>query len=398
MNAFFVKPSSIHNSMRKLAFIVPALFACVEAHAGTDTLVSFANLSPYQATVSFPAASQTCWHDDGAESDGRIDEYRGYYRANSVSNTTLAPYMNQFKGAYGVKDLASVPTVNMAGTQQTMNAASSKQAVSYAAFRGETSAELLGGCKNATSSRGFDVTLKDASGNVVSVKHYLLSDPPDSEWRLSRLNDTNTSVTDQTIVLGSGGEVYPLEIVDVGVTAGFTALTVLSIGSAGAELWATRAMYVTVLRQAGYSGLRLYAKTAYELGKFALVGGLRSNMYGLPTTYVAGLGRNKTASMVYMLVADGVLGVSRMLINTSGQDQQPTLVDADDSALKEMAVDMSSPQLVVNAGLPSKRSVCAYETKTLGFITECRVTGIHLSIMPDGSLDFLPLPPVGSGT
>jgi hypothetical protein len=35
-------------------------------------------------------------------------------------------------------------------------------------------------------SKRADVVLKDAGGNVVSQKRYLLQDPPGSEWRLSR--------------------------------------------------------------------------------------------------------------------------------------------------------------------------------------------------------------------
>lgn len=53
-------------------------------------------------------------------------------------------------------------------------------------FKGETSANLMGGCKDQTSSRGFEIALTDKSGNKLSQRHYVRPDPPGSAWTLSR--------------------------------------------------------------------------------------------------------------------------------------------------------------------------------------------------------------------
>ena len=52
--------------------------------------------------------------------------------------------------------------------------------------------------------------------------------------------------------------------------------------------------------------------------------------------------------------------------------------------------------LVISTGMPDDRSICVYQGSTFG-ITECHTVGINLSILPDGSVSFIPLPSVGSG-
>ncbi|WP_027210017.1 hypothetical protein [Burkholderia sp. WSM2232] len=388
----------IASPLRKLALCVPALLLGANAYGGTDAYVNFVNLSPYQATVSFPNEAKSCWYDTGADADGRIAEYQAYYRSNQVSNDSLTAYMKDFKGAYGIKDFATVPVADMNGTQQTMAPAKSKATASSVAFRGETSASLSDGCKTKTASRGFDVTLTDTTGKVVSKKRYQIDDPSTGAWTLSRMKDADLTAVDQSIKLGSGGQAYPLEFADVAITAGLTYLTILSIGTAGPELWAARMMYTAVFRQAGYSGLRLFGRTTWELGKFVFVGGLRTTAYGRVRAFEPGVFSAKGTQLVTLLLSDGVVGWGRVKIIETGKQPEPQYEETGDPDFAQLGVDLSSPLLMVNRGLPDNRSVCVYETKTLGFFSECRMVGMNLSIMPDGSLDYLPLPPVGSGT
>ena len=377
--------------MKRIATALTALMVSAQAVAGTDTIVHFANLSPYTATVSFPAADADCWHDTGAEDDSRIAQYFDYYKRDAVSDKSYADFLKNFKKSYGIADFATVPSMTMSNTSMQLGAAGNGKPVQMGVFRGETSANLFDGCKDATSSRGFTVTLTDTDGTQLSTQRYLLQDPPGREWTLSRRKADGSGALDTTLMLGSGGKA---SAIDIALTAGTAILTIVSIGSATAELIAARALYLEIAAElmAKY-GVEASVSTGRWLFNYALVGGLRTTAYGV-VRYNVGYLNGVAARIVYTSLVDGALVIYDSVKNDSDPNNLGT--ETADPDYSQVGVDFASPSLVAQGGLPDDRSICVYQTDTLG-IPECRLVGINLAIMPDGSIVFMPLPSVGSG-
>lgn len=376
--------------LTKLAAIATALAYAGPALGGLDTIVRFTNLSPYAATVEFAAGDSDCWHDAGGQ-DGRVQEYFDYYRTNTVSETAYKDFLAAFKAATGISSLATVPAHTMHGTAAHLAPGVVGEKADQALFIGETSADLFSGCKLATSSRAFSVALTDSDGTLLSRQRYLVQDPPDDRWTLSRMSPTRPTVKDSTIVLGAGGHGRPLEIA---LTAAFAAVTLVTLGTAAAELVAAR---VGIARTVAYIELRGDVPSAMSRQWFDYVlrGGLS---YSSPGVAWAGSRKGLSvawsvaARVLYAVVIDGAIVVYEI-----HRDADPAPWPAG-SVLDErnLGIDFSSPSLLLNGALPADRSICIYETSTFG-ITECRLAGIDLTIMPDGSLVFVPLPAVGSG-
>src|SRR5690606_37222845 len=108
---------------------------------------------------------------------------------------------------------------------------------------------------------------------------------------------------------------------------------------------------------------------------------------------------------LYASLADGA--VMYVQSRTEGGGEPILLEDGTDRGLvrvpegtaidtSDLGLDFSNPVVMPNSGLPDKRSICVYQTGTLG-ITECRLVGVQLTILPNGSLAFMPLPSVGGG-
>jgi len=380
----------------RVAVVLAALALASPARAGMDTIVHFTNLSPYSATVDFRAGDGDCWHDDGGQ-DGRLEEYAGYYRRGAVSDRNYVDFLDAFKNATGITDLARVATRSMRGTSARLAPAVAGAKADGALFLGETSAALFGGCKLATSSRGFDVTLTAADGTRLTKQHYVLKDPPDGEWTLTR--SANGPLKASSIVLGSGGHGDPVEI---GITAGIAVLTIVTIGSATAELIAARAALIAASEELAITEAFLAA--AFEVApravapiwrqmfSYVMRGGLRVAADGAAEVYIRSRAAGIAARLLYTALVDGVV-----VIYEAERDRDPVKWP-DGSAIdaRDAEIDFGSPSLVANAALPDDRSICVYQTGTLG-VTECRLVGIDLTIMPDGSLVFMPLPSVGGG-
>lgn len=387
-------------SIRRTALaVLSGLAIAPGAHAGVDALVTVNNLSPYKVDVSFPTSFQQCWNDTGAEGDSNISDYFTSYVSKITSDSSYQPYLKLYQTTYNLPFLNSIPSTTMAGTTQSLPPAADGKAIQHIAFRGEASANLFDKCKLSTSSRGFVVTLTDENGVVKSKRHYVLTDPPDSEWKLTRMKPfdeqasgaptlTNT-VAEQTILLGGGGRSSATEIA---LTAGMAILTVASIGQAGYELViASRAIsYLNswaLVQESGHFTL--------EVGSFLFGGGIRGGaqlgfryvQYGIKP--IASYGNRVILSSVTLGMLHFFSGSLDQSI-TKPEDVQHFQPDFD------KVVDFSSPEMYVNAGLKDDRSICAYQGSTFG-ITECRLIGIDLSVLPDGSLSFIPLPSVGGG-
>ncbi|GAA5233019.1 hypothetical protein FOZ76_02710 [Verticiella sediminum] len=374
-----------------LAAALTTGFGAGAAHAGTDTIIHFANLSPYTAKVEFPTAMQDCWHDTGAEEDSRVAEYYDYFRRAAVSADGYRDFLAQFQQHVGVKDFAALPGNTMAGTSAALAPSANGKPAAMAVFRGETSAELFGGCKDATSSRGFRVTLLDGAGSELSRQHYVIQDPPGSQWRVMRLG-ADVRTPDQTVVMGSGGTAHPLDIALTAFDVVSVGLTVVSLGTATAELLAARVMIREAAAELAKYGLEYNLRKA--MFNYALVGGMRTLQSGTNVYVRAGLTRAVAARVVYTMMADGAV----WYLNTLRDDSNPNGFDGTtaDVDYDTVGLDLSKPDLVVMNGLPDDRSICVYETTTFG-IRECRLVGVSFNIMADGSLVFMPLPGVGAG-
>ncbi|TGP39470.1 hypothetical protein EN871_32605 [bacterium M00.F.Ca.ET.228.01.1.1] len=369
------------------------------AHAGVDALVMVNNLSPYKVDVSFPTSFQDCWNDAGAEGDSNIADYYTSYLGKITSDSSYQPYLKLYQTTYNLPFLNQIPSTTMAGTTQSLPAAADGKPVQHIAFRGEASANLFAKCKLSTSSRGFVVTLTDANGVVKSRRHYVLTDPPDSEWTLTRMKPFDeqasgaptlaNTVPEKTILLGGGGRSSATEIA---LTAGMAILTVASIGQAGYEL-AIASRAISYLNSWALVEGRQYL--TLEVGSFLFGGGVRGGaslgfhwvQYGIRP--IASYGNRVILSTVTLGMLHFFSGSLDQSI-AKPQDMQHFQPDF------EKVVDFSSPELYVNAGLKDDRSICAYQGSTFG-ITECRLVGIDLSVLPDGSLSFIPLPSVGGG-
>jgi hypothetical protein len=372
------------------------------ACAGMDALVMLKNLSPYKVDVSFPDSFKDCWNDTGAESDGRIDEYASYYQRSATSDRSYLPYLDLYQTTYNLRYLSVVPSVTMANTTQSLPAARDGEPVQHIAFRGEASASLFGRCKWQTSSRGFVVTLTDAKGVVRSKRHYVIADPSTSEWTLKRMKpfDENKSgpptiqntETEQEIMLGGGGRSSATEIA---LTAGLAAVTVVSIGQAGYQTYlAYQAVAQFNFWAVAQGGVQL---TRLQLGKFLFVGGTHGSTkagYLILEYGAKHLATNGAPRAISSLVTQGLVLYFSGTLDQSIKN--PASLKHGQPDFSDTVVDFASPELYVNAGLKQDRSICVYHGYTLG-ITECRVVGIDLSVLPDGSIAFAPMPSVGSG-
>lgn len=385
---------------RRLAatsMLVVATFTfATPAFAGIDTVVQFTNLSPYTATVSFSPGDSECWYDD-APTDSRIAEYFEHYRNDAVSSAGYRGFLESFKAATGVTDFAAVPTQPMRDAHASLAPAVVGEKAARALFVGETSASLFDGCKLATSRRGFDLVLTDESQQVLSHQHFVLVDPPDDRWSLRQ--SLVGAGKETSIQLGAGGHGDPLEIA---FTAGAAILTVVTIG-AGVELILARAAVRAAVaelaaEEAFWSELLEYAPRALsstwrQMFSYALRGGLRVGQQGVAEVYRRNIATGLVARILYAAMIEGSVVIYERLENGTESVPLPkgSKLDAESAG-----IDFSSPSLLANSGLPEERSICVYQTSTLG-ITECRVVGIDLTIMPDGSVVFMPLPSVGSG-
>lgn len=366
-------------------------------------MVQFTNLSPYTAKVEFPSGNSDCWLNDGAQ-DGRVEEYFGYYRNSAVSAEGYRDFLDAYRDSTGIQDFNRVARYTMDNTSVRLTPAVVGEKAGTALFIGEPSASLFGGCKLATSSRGFNIALLDNNGAILSRQYYVLQDPPDSQWTLSRMRAADPKAKEATIMLGAGGHGDALEIA---ITAGITAITLVSLGTATAELLAARAAVQAVLaEEAAFAAVvaRVFQTTGGEvimdsvyrrMFTYALEGGARivgtAAEIGV-ANYVRGTASSIVTRLLYTALAGGVVVVYQ---SNNGPDpiSLPRGATINDGGV---ALDFSKPSLIVNAALPDDRSICIYQTGTLG-ITECRLVGISLTIMPDGSLAFMPLPSVGSG-
>lgn len=417
--------------LQTLLALITSLAMVTPAMAGIDTLVQFTNLSPYQATIEFPQGESDCWHNT-PESDNRIKTYFDYYRRNAASAESYQNFLAAYKHASGIDDFSTIPTYSMANTSVTLVPAVAGNDAGTVLFKGETSAELFGGCKLATSSRGFRIKLTDSDGTELSHQKYVLTDPPDDRWTLSQMRATSPKVVNNMITLGSGGHGNPWEI---GLAAATTALTVISVGQlAYSAVTARAALQGALGREAATlasqsqtlaamttsqfleyastsAGQAVVARVTQGVGTSAIQG-LWSRVFTYALHGTAAVGASEGAlvwavanyarntvfryglQLAFFAVLDGTV-----IIAGSHDALEPAVRMPDGTVFDAAAfdVDFESPSLVRNASLPADASICAHHTRTLGLVTECRVVGISLTIMPDGSLTFMPLPSVGYG-
>jgi hypothetical protein len=398
----------IVKAVRKLMFAALAIGGLTPAaHAGTDTLVSFSNFSPYTVEVSFPPSFQECWHDDGADATaaGRIFEYRQNYIGEIASNDSYLPFLKLYKKTFNLADIGFVPTTSMVNARQAMAPARDGQPLQRIAFRGETSAEYFNdaalNCKTQISSRGFVVKMTDASGTVVSKRHYVITDPPESEWTLTRLAQIeagsafdltpkiSSGVAEQTIMLGGGGRTSATEVV---LSVGTVALTIASIGEAYVETKLARSIqaYWNYWREE-VPGL---ART-FRVSEFMFGGGVKYIGPGVSEiTWGSKRITNYANRVITSTVSQGILYYYGGSLEQAAK--KDTTISHFQPDFSPSVVDLKSPLLYVNAGLVKDRSVCILQGSTLG-ITECHLVGIELAVLPDGSISFVPLPSVGGG-
>lgn len=403
-----------YSRINKLTAALVSALVSTQAMAGMDTIVQFANLSPYSATIEFPKGDGSCWYDD-KPSDARVWEYFDYFRRDAVSDSDYRGFLEAYKNAYGLTDFAQVPQLSMAGTSASLEPAVSGGRVQQAMFIGETDAHIElnpfgdSSCKDRESNRAFNVILHDVDGNPFIKHRYLLQDPPDGEWKLSRMDPTQPDIKAQTLTLGSGGHGDPLEITLTAVTV---VATVATLGYAGWQLYAARAIafeamstdaVVTAFIRGGSQNVatsfwRPYFRYLFTRG-LSFAGRLSTG------DYIATYASSPLAISLYDSLADGAVVFAQA--NTSGGGKPILLDDGTDSGFVEvppgtkidttsLGLDFSNPMVIPNSGLPDQRSICVYQTGTL-CITECRLVGIQLTILPNGSLAFMPLPSVGGG-
>ncbi|AKJ30218.1 hypothetical protein [Caldimonas brevitalea] len=402
-------------TLKKIVTLLTTAAFSWNASAGTDVLVHVANLSPYAVEVSFPAGNSDCWYD--TVSDQRINEYLQYYSSSTVPSSYQA-YLTQYQTAWGLPDLSAVPMHDMNNTSYTLAPAVPGSKVATVLFSGETKAALLEGCKDATSSRGFDVTLRDASGTVLSRRHYVLSDPPDSAWTLSRMSQTDAGVVEDHISLGSGGKTSATTVIkDVVNVAGVLA-TVFTLGAAGVEFFAAR--NAIVLSEGAGTMSPALATDMYNLvstqytsfTQRAAAWIFRSNMSyatalesgGVQVAYDATTaGWTPGWRLVYSIVSDGIIGVVDAKTDGTAGDDTAAAPSLDGLSTESFAsaiaaaADFAHPQLAAMGQSDDDPSVCVYATDTV-WNTECRAVGLMLAVQNDGSIVFMPMPSVGSGS
>ncbi|MGB3290397.1 MAG: hypothetical protein WBA83_14085 [Burkholderiaceae bacterium] len=402
-----------HFTIKKLISACTALAMSSQAVAGMDTLVQFANLSPFSASIEFPAGDSRCWYDDAA-SYSNVSAYFGHYLNGRVSHSAYSDYLGAFKEAYGVKNLDDVPRSAMKGTY-TLKPAVAGAKVPLAQFIGETDAHIElnpfseSSCKNRESNRAFNIVLRDGNGNQLGKHRYLLQDPPDGAWKLSRSQPGNPSKHVQTLRLGSGGQGNPIEI---GVTAGVVVLTVATLGYGAIQYQAARiaarkmaesaTFMSSILSETGGTVVKVGARHFFH---YALTRGLSFSAGATVGDYVSVVASGPLARVLYAGLVGGTVIFTQT--KTTGSAKPIPLPDGTDSDMfrvpdgqtidpSDLNIDFSNPAVAANSALPDERSICVYQTGTLG-ITECRLVGIQLTIMPNGSLMFAPLPSVGGG-
>ncbi len=400
--------------MKKLPVLLAAMALSWNACAGTDVLMHVANLSPFAVEVSFPANNSDCWYDSVSDSD--VSDYLGYYAGGAVPSSYQA-YLSQYQAAWGLPSLSAVPMQAM-DTSYTLAPAVPGSKVASVLFSGETKAALFQGCKDATSSRGFYVTLRDAAGKALSTQHYVLSDPPGSAWTLTRVQETGSAAAGQSIPLGQGGQTSVGTVLkDVVNVAGVVA-TVVTLGAAAAEYAAVSDAISTSLEAANASPAlmtdmyNLVSPEFQAVGKRAMTWIFRSNVPfaslgadGVEGAYAAtSLAWTPGARVVYSVVSDGIIGVVDAKSDATAANQpnaaagnMASLNAASYAGTVSATADFAHPQLVAVGQSGGNASVCIYATDTL-FNTECRAVGLALAVQNDGSLVFMPMPSVGSGS
>ncbi len=404
------------SKLMKLTAGLTAALMSTQALAGMDTIINFANLSPYEVTVDFPSGDRYCWYDQLTSS--RLSEYKGYYRQNAVSNPKFADYLSAYKSAYGLRDLRDVPVRDMGGNASlTLAAAVSGQDVPVGMFAGETDAHLgwnpfsRDSCKDRDSWRGFNVTLRDDGGNIKSQHRYELTDPAGGAWTLQRTVPGDPGRTAQILTLGSGGQGDPWEIALVATTV---VVTAVSLGSFGYQMWAARAaiaegaaLEALLVEVASESSTTVVPNVWRQAFNYAMTRGL-SVVGDVGVAEFLTIARSAPiTSVVLGSITDGAV----IFINSKrqGNAQPIMLADGKESGYfrvpdgskldtSDLNMDFSNPVIAPNSGLPDvdDRSICVYQTGTVG-ITECRLVGIQLTVMPNGSLMFMPMPSVGGG-
>ncbi len=383
--------------MKTLAGFLASLAIACSAQAGTDTVIHFTNFSPFSAKVDFAAGDGDCWHD---RYTSRTAEYLVTYARGYVWPEHLKDFLDAYQEATGIRDFGLVPSHDMAGTTHTLRPAVTGAKVSSVVFAGETSAELFAGCKFATSKRAFTVQLSDDAGRTLSTQRYLLEDPPSSDWRLSRMRSDNRNAADQTIGLGSGGtflvsKAFPasLNITHVPLGPASTDIVALikryQIWLGAAEQKALGTALAGIFPAEGRRGVvKEWLQRAFA---FVFDGGARSAEAGDVASFSAGVDSTLDAPTYY---AAQVFGSYTMYArNPNGAPQR--VPDGTRLSADQLGVDFGNPMLLSNVTMSgSDQSICVYATNTI-VLSECRTVGISLTIMPNGSLVFLPMPYAG---
>ncbi|GAB5098174.1 hypothetical protein [Caballeronia sp. HLA56] len=372
--------------MKKILLTAMVWFAMTHAQAGTDVLLHFANLSQYTATVTFTPSDSTCWYD--TVTDKRIDNYVDFYTRVSVSDTSFVEPLLRFKSAFGALSLGAASIVDMSSAPLALASASTGR-VNSVFVRGETSAALTltsNNCKGKTSSRGFNILLKNDSGRVVSAQRYVLSDPPDGAWTLSRTNPDNPANILGVITLGSAGE-YSLsnDLTDL--------KQILPFSDGGANRYLKRVLTretVSELSQDAPDRLALY---------YVFVGESKQRHLTLDQFVAFRINQEKdstqSSDLLYGVLAKGELHLKAIRKDTNGH-QAVVAVPDPAAAYAQMGLSDTTSRLTRVDGPEVRASICAHFEGTLG-LSECRVAGVSLSIMPGGALVASPLPTVGFG-
>jgi len=385
--------------MKKIAILLASFALSGQASAGLDTAIHFTNLSPYTAIIDFREGDGSCWND--VVTDDRVGEYLQNYFWNYVGAESRIPYLQAFRLATGITDLTSLPLASMAGTFARLAPAMPGAKAASAVFTGETSAALFEGCKFATATRGFSITLEAPDGVRLSHWRYVLEDPATGQWRLNRMRQNASAITEATIALGDAGTPIPGRMLNDDATA----FPLIALGTASVAPLLQRADVLASTDED--AALKTVTAGVFPTtGKHGAVEPRLQRMY----TYVMEGGKrpsgpnNGIGDALYVRggeapVADVTLylaqfdGIVQMYQRDSESRPVPlpagTRLDAE-----EVGIDFSSPSLLANPALSSRTDLCAYRTS--GVVPhECRLAGLSLSILPDGSLVFMPLPAAG---
>ncbi|MGE4338398.1 MAG: hypothetical protein AB7E55_20820 [Pigmentiphaga sp.] len=372
------------------------------AQAGMKVLTHFANLSPYTAKIEFPRGMQDCWNDTGAEYDRHswldtqfkgmdLHAYEESFRMDMVSPAGHKPYLDHFKGVYGIADIADLKTLSMNNTSVSLAAGRTGERVEMALFRGETSAGAS--CKFRKSSRGFIVTLLDAQNQVVSRSHHEIRNPADGPWTLSRWSPEDPDVG-EVITLGSGGQGRPVEVAIATVGA---VITVASLGAMAAEVQAARG---AARMMAPYIQRMTNRAAESMIMRHFLFGARMRGAVGMMQQ--VSLHRTIPAQFFATLVTNSVLLYARPDPKVQEADNWEA-VSAEEflQLMADPEFELEEPVLRLMGGLPEKvgdRSICLIEGDLIQLgVRICDVVGITLEILPNGSMVLSPLPSVGDG-